>query len=998
VAGALPLVGRRVELTLLTEVLTRGSASRAVVLVGEAGVGKTRLVAEAIRRARAAGGTVLAGNCLPLTDSVPFLPVTEALRTLGRVDGTTVPPPVLQRCAPDVRAELARLVPGWGPAPAPAGREPDEHDLVEGWRRGRLFAALRDLLAAVAADGPCALVVEDLHWADATTLDFLAYLTAVDRDGVTPLVMTCREEEIDPKRPVGRWYAELARQHGVTLLLLARLSRPEVAQQISGLLGAAAPSSFVDEVVSRAGGNAFFTEQLVTAAVRDTDGPRPGVGLPASLAQLLIARADAVGDDGREVLSALAVAGRGLNDTVLMSVTGLDRDRLGAAVRDLADARLIDRPRVDGRYQLRHALVGEAVAADMLAGERRARHAVVARKLIANAAADGAGEVAEHWGAADAAAEEVPWRRAAAKEAEQVYAYREAANHWQRLIDLWPRVSPDSRPAGVDLATVYLNALAALDRCGDSRTARPLAEEAVHAVAATADPRKLALLYDRVSTYRWVDDEEAALEPLQIALQLLADLPAGREHAMVLHSYAQRVLDISSMSAARPYLDQALHACRAAGSAADDIKIKVLRDLSVCAMHEGDIDTGTRQLAEAATLAEQHRDPLAAAGVAFLRAEDQLVLGHLEQAAAAAQSGLEAARRAGLERHPNAEFMAYCHFEALAELGRPAEAEPVLPATTESTRTSAASLARAHLDLLIGDAEAATSRLAQIEAVSAAGNLTVGAGLLTPAEIELWTHRPADALTRIRQTPTGIDPAFQMGYIGPILRTAMRACADLAETARARRDTAAEAEARRSAQDLVDAHATVRPDPFATHPYWTTAPAEGATWAAELTRVAGTPDPDAWAAAAVAWTGLGRPHRVGYARWRQAEALLHTVGRTEHVRECLREAATAANGHVPLLTEIRSLARIAGLDLYEQQPRAVAALVAQPPPYQLTDKEMSVLKLLAEGLTNKQIGARLFMANKTASVHVTHILSKLGVKNRAEAAAVAQRAGLLGPE
>ncbi len=260
---ALPMIGRRTELALVTRALVGGPGPRAVMLIGEAGVGKTRLLAEAIHSARDSGVTVLVGQCLPLTDSVPFLPLVEALRTLGT-------PAVLERCSPRVRAELARLVPDWSPAATRSESGP-----VEGWQRGLLFAALRDLLAALAVDGPYALVVEDLHWADTTTLDFLSYLTAVD-SGATRLVLTCRDEEIDPKRPVGRWFVEIARQAGLERLSLGRLSRFEVGQLIRGLVAEATPSSFVDDVFDRAGGNAFFTEQLVAASIDDHGRPQPG--------------------------------------------------------------------------------------------------------------------------------------------------------------------------------------------------------------------------------------------------------------------------------------------------------------------------------------------------------------------------------------------------------------------------------------------------------------------------------------------------------------------------------------------------------------------------------------------------------------------------------------------------------------------------------------------------------------------------------------------------
>jgi DNA-binding CsgD family transcriptional regulator len=961
------------------------------VLVGEAGVGKTRLVAEAIRRAADAGVMVLAGGCLPLSESVPFLPIAEALRGLGPAGAKPGGPPVLDRCAPQVRAELARLVPGWGTTTA----APDEAGAIEGWQRARLFAALRDLLEALADERPCALVVEDVHWADATTRDLLDYLSAVDRHSATPLVMTCREEAIDPSRPVGAWLTELSRRAGVAQLPLGRLSRDEVAEHLGGLLGTAVASSFVDEIFARAGGNAFFTEQLVAAGTAGSGAQRPGMTLPRSLARLLVAQADAVGDDGRRLLDVLAIAGRGLDETLLASITDLAGARLAGALRALVHARLIDPAGPDGRYRLRHTLVGEAVTADMLAGERREWHAVVARALAASAVVDRAGEVAEHWAAAGEPTEEMPWRLTAAREAERVYAHREAARHWQRLIDLWPQVPPDARSADLDLATAYLKALAALDACGDSKAAGPLAERALRTMADTADTRTLALVYERVATYRWLDDEFASLEPLEFAVTLLADLPPGREHAIVLHRYADRLFDRGQASEARSYLDRALEACRFEQSPAEEVKI--LRDLGDIALHDGDIDTGMRRHAQAADLAARHGDQLGEISVDYRRAEALLVLGQLEDAAAAARAGLETARRAGLEQYSYAEFLAYCHFEALAELGRPAEAASVIPATAETTPTSTASLARAHLDVLAGDVAAASARLAAIDAAISPVNLTGGDYLTRRGEIDVWLGLPGQALSRIQQLPGGIAAESLHGYTGPTLRIAAGACADLAEDARARRDTNGEADARKAAQDLVNLHDAMEPDPFAPHPFWSFAPAEGATWVAELTRVAGTPDADAWAAAAAAWATLGRPHRTAYAQWRQAQALLE-AGRRKEARERLRDAAAAAQTHVPLLGEIQKLARLAHLDLREKQPTADHTLPAAPTPYGLTPRELDVLWLVADGLTNVQIGHRLSISEKTVSVHITSIMRRLNVKNRAQAAAVAQRAGLLPPD
>jgi DNA-binding CsgD family transcriptional regulator len=184
--------------------------------------------------------------------------------------------------------------------------------------------------------------------------------------------------------------------------------------------------------------------------------------------------------------------------------------------------------------------------------------------------------------------------------------------------------------------------------------------------------------------------------------------------------------------------------------------------------------------------------------------------------------------------------------------------------------------------------------------------------------------------------------------------------------------------------------------PFTEHPYAATAAGDRATWDAERTRLAGDSDPDACGAAAKTWEDLGCPHRAAYMRWRQAEAQLTAGQPAAEAAATLRSAATAAEGHAPLLDRIRALAQRARVPLQEPSVPAGAPVPAQAPtPYGLTARELAVLRLLATGQTNAQIGSELFISPKTASVHVTSILRKLGVSTRVQAAGLAERAGLL---
>jgi DNA-binding CsgD family transcriptional regulator len=268
------------------------------------------------------------------------------------------------------------------------------------------------------------------------------------------------------------------------------------------------------------------------------------------------------------------------------------------------------------------------------------------------------------------------------------------------------------------------------------------------------------------------------------------------------------------------------------------------------------------------------------------------------------------------------------------------------------------------------------------------------------AELALWAGRPRDALDQVRPVlPLFKDPGLTI-FCGRLLAAGMRACADLAEQARARRDDPAAKAAAAAADGLASWVGQMDGAPFTDHPYVASIPAERATWDAERTRLAGASDPDVWSAAGKAWADLGCPHRAGYAWWRQAQAHLDAGHPAATATAALRAAAAAADGHAPLLAQVRLLADRARIPL--DQPAATADQAPPPTrarvPYELTSRELAVLRLLAAGRTNAQIAAELYISPSTASVHVSNILRKLGVSSRVQAAAIAERAGLLHQE
>jgi DNA-binding CsgD family transcriptional regulator len=268
------------------------------------------------------------------------------------------------------------------------------------------------------------------------------------------------------------------------------------------------------------------------------------------------------------------------------------------------------------------------------------------------------------------------------------------------------------------------------------------------------------------------------------------------------------------------------------------------------------------------------------------------------------------------------------------------------------------------------------------------------------AELALWAAAPGDALTEVRQVLSLFEVPDWTIFCGRLLTAGMRACADLAEQARARRDSHSAEDAVAAGDGLAAWVQQMGGTPFADHKFAATIPGERATWEAERARLVGSNDPEAWAGAAKIWDGLGCPHRAGYAWWRQAQAQLEEGQPITAAATALRAAAGAGDGHQPLLAQVRTLAERARIRLQSQDVITPGSL---PPAeanaqYGLTARELAVLRLVGTGRTNAQIGAELFISQRTAGVHVTNILRKLGVSGRVQAAALAERAGLLDPQ
>ena len=988
-------VGRERELSLVEGAL--GGDARLVLVVGDAGVGKTRFAGECMRRAAAGGLVCVLGGCLPLAGELPLLPVADALGELSRLEDGRLLDGTLGRVPPYVRTEVARLLPQLEAGDPGRVR-------VEGWQRERLFLAVAELLAAVAREPGLVMVVEDVHWADSATLDCLTYLVhAAGTDAVT-LVVTCRGDEVPVDAQLAGWLAHV-RSGGVEEIRLGPLSQGEAAQLIAALVGREPPGRFADDLFARAEGNPFFTEQLVATAMAGPVGDvlRPPDLLPERLAELLTARASGCGSAGRAVLAGLAVAGRPLTEALLSEVAGLGSEAVREGLRELV-GRLLATSTSDGAYRPRHALLAEAVASGLLAGERVVLHERTARALATAGDEMLAPEVARHWAAAGRAAEELSARVAAAGAAERVFGYAEAAVQLQRAIELC-QAAPDSASAagaaGVGLPQLYVRAIDALERSGDVERARELAEAAYRQFADHSDPATAAVAYHRVAHFQSIEAPATGLPLIEEALRLFGQAPPSADYAEALLDYGQRFMvhGQGRLEAGRAALERAVEIAEAAGATA--LVARILPWLGSQAFFRGRAEEGFAIFQRGRRLAQISGDSVALLYLDISESDVLLKLARFADAADVALRGLRAARQSGLQAWVRAIVLTCNAFEALLAGGRTAEAaeliDPLITGPPDRDDWSVHEC-RSEIDLRYGDIEAATRRRQQIKPwADSAGSIEWARETRQrAADLAVWAGRPADALDEARRVLAQYTVPDLTIFCGRLLATGMRACADLAEQARARRDSHAANAALAAAEDLVSWVDRMAGAPFADQPFVGTIPAERATWVAERTRVAGTSDPTAWSVAAKTWEGLGCPHLAGYAWWRGAEAQLD-AGLSRAAVTTLRSAAAAADGHAPLLGQIRSLAQRARIPLDSPADAVSAAAPDTSTRYGLTGRELAVLRLLAAGRTNAQIGAELFISPRTAGVHVTNILRKLGVANRVQAAALAERAGLVPP-
>jgi DNA-binding CsgD family transcriptional regulator/tetratricopeptide (TPR) repeat protein len=964
------LVGRAAELALLEAAMAAAAAGDggAVLVAGEAGIGKTRLAGELAEGALRAGATVLRGRCIDLVGTgLPYLPLVEALRPLR---GS----PALGDL-PGGPGELARLLPELGtPAPEGAGATDSQP---------RLFEAALAVLDRLGEEGrPLLLVLEDLHWADASTLDLVAFLAHAVPGRRILLLATYRSDEPRPRDPLPRVVAELRRARAATLLELGPLADGEMALLVARLPGGEA-AELAATVRARSEGNPFFAEELLAAGLA-------GERLPRALHELLLRRVAQLDAETRRVLRIAAAAGRDVPYPLLAAVAGLPEPRLLHGLEQAVEHGVLVPDQPAGAYRFRHALLAEAVYATLLPGEREAVHGRLARAL-AEAAGPGAaaGELAQHWAAAGRPVEALAASVRAARDAEAVAGQAEALRHLERALELWERVPDAEALVGLERVAALAWAAELAFRTGDAAGAAARVRRAIELLDAGTEPVRLALLHERLGSYLFpAGDRDGGLAAFRRAAELVPAAPPSVERARVLAALGHGLMLLLRHAESRAVCEQAVAVARDAGD--DRPAIRALTVLGIDRCYLGHPREAVRLLLDARRLARERGSATDLLRCYVFLSDVLTAAGRPRRAAAVALKGLELARRRGFERGVG-NVLAVNAAEPLLAVGEWDRAEQVLARALRVGGPFWAhfpQLRRAQLAIGRGEVEAARRHLEAGAEGAREPQATALYACLT-AELALWEGGPEAAAAAVEEAVGGAWERLG-AHAAQVCALGMRALAELVLLAAVRRDAAAVDDARRRAGKLVRA---ARRGPATPSP-------DAAGWLAvaeaEHDRVKGRAGAERWRAAAAAWDELGRPYPGAYCRWRLAEALVAGGRAAEAVGAARRAHRVAARlGALPLQRELELLARRARLDLVGLRPEDAARGAAADAGLGLTARERQVLQLLARGYTNRQVAAELVISTKTASVHVSHILRKLGVSSRLEAAAVAPR--LLGP-
>jgi DNA-binding CsgD family transcriptional regulator len=922
----------------------------ALLISGEAGVGKTALVREASSQV-AEVADVLWAPCLPLTSlAVPFLPLTSALRAWAA--GQQVPVPAL----------------GGSTGDGPAG--------FDNW------------LDHLCRQRPVLLVVDDLQWADQSSLDVLMYVLAGLASRRLAVVTTVRAGE--EREPLRRWLADVRRFPGVRKLTLGRLDRVATAEQIAGLLGRPPHQSLVDDVYTRTQGNAYLTSLIV----RDVspDAQSLPAGLPTDLREAATHAWHGLSGPARGLTRLIAVAGHPQRADQLDGVAaaaGVD-EGVVPLLREAVDAAVLEVGE-DGTYWFVHPLLAEVLEQGLLPEERATLHAAFAAALAPAVNVDEMGvervvDLADHHYRTGHQQNAYQWALLAAEAASRAGGAAEMLRLLRRALDLWPQV-PDPSLSRLDLLG---RIRAAAEQAGEQEEELAAVDDLLTLINHEHQPLLAAELLVRQHHLR----EQSSRAPTTgfdpwAAVRLSAEYPNSVEYVLAIADLAEEeVWDGVPSGPARA--DEAVRLARACGSAralAFALVVKVTARVLV-----GD-SAGLAEAQEAQAAAAKARDFFwftnAANWASNCLDSNRDVIDYLrrsrEELATLGAPHCHIARLSA-----NEAFGLVLLGDWRACLGR---LRVALGSTPGPKGDMIARLTAAMLAVWQGRWTEAEAHLARAEGLYGDGSGLLFYGLeAVRAELALAT---GDTARAVAAAMAGVERGGQANLVERLIPLAARALADEAQALRDRAEDPAAAVAR--LDDLRSRYPRVVPEDAPSPTYPVQVRAMQAWYDAEVHRGRAEPAAaTAWQRAAQACADAELAWDEAYAWWRAAEASAKDRTARAPAAAALRRAHEMAVDleAAPLLTEVEALAqsiRVSLATIDESPPAETEALPG------LTPREREILAHIVAGRTYGEIARELVLSEKTVSVHVSHLLHKTGTANRVELAQLARRVASSAP-
>lgn len=938
------MLGREHEQAQLYDALALAlkGTPQVVVVAGDAGIGKTTLVADLARRATELGFAVALGHCLDIEADISFAPVVEAIRALvtGIEDVET---------RPFARRMRALLDPA-----SPRSAE-----------RRNILDDLRQTVVEAAAAGPVLLVLEDVHWADTSTRDLAVALSRTARGRLT-FVMTVRTDDLHRRHPARRALAELSRIAGARRVELGPLDHESIAGIVAWFTGGPADPATVRSVLERSAANPLYAEEIVAAG--------PGA-VPEPLSDLFLARVDALTEDARVLSRTASVDGTRLDADTLAELAGIDRDRLGRLLRELLDANVLRS--LGDSLAFRHPLLREALYDDLLPDERIRLHADLAAILQSRADADAEprlsllSRLAYHW----SAAHDLPRTLEAAVRAGEV-AWRigavEAITHRERALSLWHQVPDAAARVGTSEVELVLSLARAHCDQGDLQRWHELNVRAVDMLEPGVDPLLASRAHSGFAfSGIFNGDRDGASAAIQLAISLAGDSPTEeRAYAFgaqaLLHNVNGRFVD---------------------GLEAADRAVATAR---------------TTEAIDALLLA------------LMFRTDALLLLGRPSEACAVAGEGIDVARAAGMVEWTleSVGLLAGC----LIESGQVAHGISVARAGYQDGQagkhTVLATCGESLVTALLwgGRLDSAEILLAELRGLSLPearwrrlhGELALARGDVETAALVA----PDAALSRelARRHPDDVDALRELRIAE--LRDERSRCLEVAqEYLDQLQDSDSPLLAASAARIGFQALAIAR---LATDDARAILLRNRARGQLERARQ-GLTDEWRWSyygvqlvladayAARYADQPATESFRVAYEHAAPYGDFFALEPRVELAQELLAHGGRDEGRE--LLVDCWSAAREMGAGALERRASRLAVRTRVPLPEsassegplnRLTPREREVLEQLATGATNKTIAGTLFISEKTASVHVSNLLAKLGVENRGAAAALAR--------